>query len=131
MSLDVPVELNNSAVSDDDYRKAMIADGKKADWFPAYIATESGHNLDCVGNLIGVYRTTWRQQHPSTWEIEQRHKAFVRNRTMDRARARARRNQVDPPMHEQVKVAIFIAVGIIVAALALLSVIGEVVVGMT
>lgn len=54
-----------------------------------------------------------------------------RNRTMDRAMSTARRNQVDPPMHEQVKVAIFIAMGIIVAALALLSAIAEVVVGMS
>jgi hypothetical protein len=53
------------------------------------------------------------------------------NRILNRARARARRNQVDPPMADEIRIAVFIGVGIIIAALALLSVIGEVVVGMS
>lgn len=126
MSIQFPIELNDPNLSDDDYRKAMAADGKKADWFPSYVSTLYGHDLDCVGNLIGVYRTTWRQQHPGTWQIEQ-----SSNRILNRARARARRNQVDPPMADEIRVAVFIGLGIIASAIALLSVIGEVVVGMS
>jgi hypothetical protein len=53
------------------------------------------------------------------------------NRILARAQAIARRNPIDPPMSHEVLTAIGISLLIIAAALATLSAIGEVIVGMT
>jgi hypothetical protein len=49
------------------YRAKLIASGV----IPDRLEELSGHQLDCVGNIVDVYRTTMRKQNPARFEILQ------------------------------------------------------------
>lgn len=53
--------------TDVEYRNDLIANGVRAD----LIATCIGHDLDRIGNIVGVYRTSMEEQDPARFAIEQ------------------------------------------------------------
>ena len=54
-------------LSDADYREKLIAEGHVR---AAIVATAAGAELDRIGNIVGVYRTTMAEQDPSRFAIE-------------------------------------------------------------
>lgn len=54
--------------SDDDYRRELTDQGRVK---PDLIETLTGHDLDCVGNIVQVYRTSMQEQNPTAYAIEQ------------------------------------------------------------
>lgn len=54
-------------MSDSDYRSKLIARGVKTE----IVAIVSGHDLDCIGNIVGIYRTSMKEQDPAAYEISE------------------------------------------------------------
>lgn len=53
-------------MSDDDYRAQLVKAGANLE----EIRSLSGHDLDCVGNILRSYRTSMREQNQAAFEIQ-------------------------------------------------------------
>lgn len=53
--------------ADEQYREKLIEGGVR----PDRIAGLLGRDLNCVGNIVGIYRTSMAEQNPAAFEIEQ------------------------------------------------------------
>jgi hypothetical protein len=60
-----PLGINE--MTDEEYRQKLIRHGVR----PELLLDLSGHDLDCVGNIVDVYRTSMQQQNPARFEIMQ------------------------------------------------------------
>ncbi len=58
-------EGRDEEMTDDSYRQRLIDAGAVSDIIKSF----SGHDLDCVGNILDVYRTSMKQQNPARFEI--------------------------------------------------------------
>lgn len=54
-------------MTDHDYRDLLVLGGVRRD----LIATLIGHDLDCVGNIVRIYRTSMKEQDPAAFAIAQ------------------------------------------------------------
>ena len=63
-------------MNDSDYVAKLIAAGVK----PRMLLGLSSHQLDCVGNIVGVYRTSMREQNPIAFEIYESHQRIEKIR---------------------------------------------------
>ena len=69
-------------MDDETYKGKLIAGGVA----PKHLEGCSSHDLDCIGNIMQVYRTSMAEQNPSAFRIEQFAAAYYRNKRYPGAR---------------------------------------------